>query len=69
MPSRIDWPKKPKETSALLLLDALVAACYDARNMIGQESHVANFFFYFYFGDNTQPLLQGLGDSATACKE
>jgi hypothetical protein len=37
--------------------------------MKGQESHLVTFFFYFYFGDNTQPHLSGLGGSATACEE
>jgi|CXWK01.1.fsa_nt_gi hypothetical protein len=37
--------------------------------MTGQLSHPANFFFFFYFGDETQPQLSSLGDSATACKE
>jgi hypothetical protein len=37
--------------------------------MTGHQNHSVNYFFYFYFGDETQPQLLRSGDAAMACEK
>ena len=51
---------------AVLLIDVPSWPCYDARDMKESQTVRVSFYFYFYFGADTQPHLLRAGTFAMA---